>query len=61
MKQDLEEEALELRRKYHRDWRRRNRARVAEYNKTYWLRRAEAEKRRKEAKNNDTTKNDDGR
>ncbi len=60
MKQDLEKEALELRRSYHRAWRRRNRDRVRAYNRNYWLRRAEAEKRRKEAKSNDdTTQNGD--
>lgn len=32
--------AAELRRKYHREWRRKNKEKVAEYNHNYWMKKA---------------------
>ena len=33
--------AAELRRKYHREWRKKNKDKVAEYNRNYWMKKAE--------------------
>lgn len=37
----IEQIALQARREYHKQWRQKNKARVAEYNKLYWQRKAE--------------------
>ena len=42
--------AKELQRQYLREWRRRNRDKVREYNEQYWLRKAQKES---EAKSNE--------
>ena len=42
MSKVIENKALELRRAYHRNWRKKNRERVREYDKSYWERKAEA-------------------
>ncbi|MCL2565604.1 MAG: phosphatase [Defluviitaleaceae bacterium] len=38
------EEWITARREYQREWRRKNKLRVAEYNREYWLKRAEKKK-----------------
>jgi hypothetical protein len=43
--------AAQLRREYQREWRRRNREKVKEYNRSYWSRKAEAQ--REGGKNDD--------
>ena len=35
------EKASELRRRYQREWRRKNKEKVAEYNRNYWMKKAE--------------------
>ena len=34
------EKASELRRRYQREWRRKNKEKVAEYNRNYWMKKA---------------------
>ena len=38
--QGNESVAVELRRKYHREWRKKNKDKVAEYNRNYWMKKA---------------------
>lgn len=40
-KQTLSEKALELRREYYRQYRKKNPEKISRWNKTYWLRKAE--------------------
>lgn len=41
MNKELSEEAKVLKRKYHREWQRKNKDKVKEYNERYWERKAE--------------------
>lgn len=41
-KRCLEKQARELRLAYLRNWRKKNRARIAQYQRDYWLKKAEA-------------------
>lgn len=52
MKQTLEELAKEEERNYRRSWRAKNRERIREYNRRYWLRRAQREVTGKEDQSN---------
>lgn len=52
----------EARRQYQREWRARNRERIAEYNRTYWQRKAEAaQSGNREETVNDTDTKKEGR
>lgn len=44
-----QEKANELRRKYQREWRRKNKEKVAEYNERYWLKKAKESEREENA------------
>lgn len=37
---DKKSVAAELRREYHREWRKKNKDKVAEYNRNYWMKKA---------------------
>lgn len=53
MTSKLSPEAMELRRRYLREWRRQHREKVRDYNRTYWER--QAEKRRADQDAQDQT------
>ena len=45
--------AKELEREYLREWRRKNKDKMRQYGETYWLRKAEAEEKKREGSESD--------